>query len=100
MKPEPLKAGCAREIAGLSALPRADLVERWIELHGSAPLKTMTKDLFIRGIAYEIQVQQHGGLAQAEKRALAALARGKGKPNPGGNQGWHAPLSVLAGCHP
>ncbi len=83
MKPEPLKAGCAREIAGLSALPRAGLVERWIELHGSAPLKTMTKDLLARGIAYEMQIQQRGGLAPAEKRALATLARGKGNPNPG-----------------
>ncbi len=83
MTPEKLTTDCAREIAGLSALPRADLVEHWIELHGSAPLKTMTKDLFVRGIAYEMQVQQRGGLAQAEKRALAALARGKGNPNPG-----------------
>ncbi len=43
----------------------------------------MTKGLLARGIAYEMQVQQRGGLAPAEKRALAAIARGKGNPNPG-----------------
>ncbi len=50
MTPEKLTTDCAREIVDLSALPRADLVERWIDFHGSAPLKTMTKDLFVRGI--------------------------------------------------
>ncbi len=83
MTPEKLTTDCAREIAGLSALPRADLVERWIELHGSAPLKTMTKDLFVRGIAYEMQVRQIGGLTPAEKKALGALAQGRTDPSPG-----------------
>ncbi len=83
MKPEPLNAGCAREIAGLSGLSRADLVERWIELHGSPPIKTMTKGLLARGIAYEMQVRQIGGLAPAEKRAFAALAQGRTNPSPG-----------------
>ena len=66
----------ANEITGLCGLTRADLIERWIEIHGSAPNKTMTKDLLVRGIAYAIQEQQHGGLTRGEKKALAALAQG------------------------
>ncbi len=83
MKPKPLNAGCAREIAGLCGLSRADLVERWIEFHGSAPPKTLTKDLLVRGIAYEMQVRQAGGLTSAEKKALGALAQGGTNPSPG-----------------
>ena len=83
MKPEPLTAGCAREIAGLCGLSRADLVERWAGLHGSPPLKTMTQDLLARGIAYEMQVRQLGGLTAAERKALGALAQGRSNPSPG-----------------
>ncbi len=83
MKPEPLTAGCAREIAGLCDLSRADLVERWVGLHGSPPIKTMTEGLLARGIAYEIQIRQLGGLTPPERKALGALARGRSNPSPG-----------------
>ncbi len=83
MKPKPLNAGCAREIAGLCGLSRADLIERWVGLHGSLPIKTMTEDLLVRGIAYELQVRQIGGLTPAEKKALGALAQGRTNPSPG-----------------
>ncbi len=83
MKPGPLNAGCAREIAGLCGLSRADLIERWVELHGSPPIKTMTKGLLARGIAHEMQVRQAGGLTSAEKKALGALAQGGTNPSPG-----------------
>ena len=83
MKPEPLNAGCARAIAGLCGLSRADLVERWIGLHGSPPIETMTEGLLARGIAYEMQVRQIGGLTPAERKALGALPRGKTNPSPG-----------------
>ena len=83
MKPEPLTAGGAREIAGLCGLSRADLVERWAGLHGSPPIKTMTQDLLARGIASEMQVRQIGGLTPAERKALGALARGRSNPSPG-----------------
>ena len=83
MKPEPLTAGCAREIAGLCGLSRADLVERWVGLHGSPPIKTMTEGLLARVIAYELQVRQLGGLTPAERKALGALARGRTNPSPG-----------------
>ncbi len=57
MKPEPLNAGCTREIAGLCGLSRADLIEHWVGLHGSPPIETMTEGLLARGIAYELQVR-------------------------------------------
>ncbi len=83
MKPEPLNTGCAREITGLCSLSRADLVERWVGLHGSPPIETMTKGLLARGIAYAMQVRQLGGLTPAEKKALGALAQGRTNPSPG-----------------
>ncbi len=83
MKPEPLNAGCAREIAGLCGLSRADLVERWVGLHGSPPMKTMTEGLLARGIAHEMQVRQIGGLTPAERKVLGALAQGRTSPGPG-----------------
>ncbi len=82
MKPEPLTAGCAREIAGLCGLARAELVARWVELHGSPPHKTLTDGLLARGIAYEMQVRQLGSLTPAESKALGALARGRANPSP------------------
>ncbi len=83
MIPEPLTAGCAREVAGLRGLSRGDLVERWVELHGAPHLQTMTEGLLARGIAYELQVRQIGGLTPAEKKALGALAQGRSNPSPG-----------------
>ena len=83
MKPEPLNAGCAREIAGLCGLSRADLIERWVGLHGSPPIETMTEGLLARGIAYEMQVRQLGGLTPPERKALGALAQGRSNPSPG-----------------
>ena len=76
-------ASCrAHEITRLNDLPPASLIERWVELHGSTPLKTMTKDLLVRGIAYEMQAQQIGGLTPAEKKGLVAFALGGRNPNP------------------
>ena len=83
MKPEPSNTGRAREIAGLCGLSRADLVERWVGLHGSPPIETMTEGLLARGIAYEMQVRQLGGLTPAERKALGAFAQGRSNPSPG-----------------
>ena len=73
----------SENIAELYGLSRADLIGRWIEIIGSTPNKTMTKDLLVRGIAYAMQEQLHGGLTRAEKKALAAMARGNAAPTPG-----------------
>ena len=65
-----------REIAGLADLSRDELLEQWTCLIGAEPPKRLTKDLLVRGIAYEIQAQELGGLTAAEKKELAALATG------------------------
>ncbi len=43
----------------------------------------MTEGLLARGIAYEMQVRQIGGLTPAERKALGALAQGRSNPSPG-----------------
>ena len=69
--------GClAREIVGLTELSRDALVDRWIAFYDKPPLRTRTKDLLVRAIAYEIQVEALGGLLATEKRALSAVADG------------------------
>ncbi len=42
----------------------------------------MTEGLLARGIAYEMQVRQIGGLTPSERKALGALARGRSNPSP------------------
>ena len=59
-----------QEIAELVDLPRDQMVARWIELHGSAPPNTLTPNLLVRGISYEIQVRELGGLNAVERKAL------------------------------
>jgi len=71
------------KIARLHGLSRADLIEGWTEVHGSAPNKTITEDLLVRGIAYAIQEQLLGGLTRIEKKALDALALSQAAPTPG-----------------
>lgn len=77
MMSETLPEGTAGEIGRLVELPREALVERWIGVYGKPPLKTLTKDLLVRAIAYEMQVRDLGGVTPAEKKALMALAEGK-----------------------
>ncbi len=43
----------------------------------------MTEGPLVRGIAYEMQARQLGGLTPAERKALGALARGRPNPSPG-----------------
>ncbi len=52
------------------------------ELADSDGVRTMTEGLLARGIAYEMQVRNLGGLTPAEKKALNALARGRLSPSP------------------
>lgn len=75
---------CTAWIVNLRGLPRADLIRRWAALHGSSPPRTLTMDLLVRGIAYEVQVRRQGGLTAPEKKALAALAEGKTATGTGG----------------
>lgn len=60
----------------LSALGREDLSKAWRTLHGKAPPPRMSQVFMRRVLAYEIQVQRHGGLPKA---TLKELARKDGK---------------------
>lgn len=71
-----------QEIAGLDALSREALVERWVSLFTTSPPKRLTLDLLVRGIAYEIQAQDQGGLKVSERKALMTLAAGRDDPAP------------------
>ena len=66
-----------REIDRLADLPRGALVEKWQDIFVREPPKRLTKDLLVRGIAYEIQAEALGGFTYAEKKDLTALAAGQ-----------------------
>jgi hypothetical protein len=72
MVSETLPKGVAREIAELPDLPRDALVERWIEFYGIPPIKTLTKDLLVRAIAYERAASQ-----QPRRKHSWPLLRGR-----------------------
>ncbi len=65
----------AGSIAGLDALTRAELGERFEELFGRTAPKGMSRPLLLRVVAYRIQEDNIGGPNRALKRRLAKLAR-------------------------
>lgn len=68
-------ADTADSIAALSGLPTAELRDRWRTGYRKAPPPCLSRDLLIRGIAYQLQAQARGGLSPATKRELRSLAR-------------------------
>ena len=46
-------------IASLADLSRTELIACWHEYHGTAPPKTITQNLFVRGIAYDLYPDEH-----------------------------------------
>jgi hypothetical protein len=64
------------EVAVLGGLPLADLRERWRQLFGNPPPKSLRRELLIRACAHQIQVRAFGGLSAATKRRLRAAAEG------------------------
>lgn len=77
-------AELARAIEGLAALDRPALEAAWRRLHGRAPPKRLGRDLLIRVVAYQLQVETLGGLSPAARRRLQgiALAVCGGRPVP------------------
>ena len=62
-------------VATLETLSKDDLKDRWTKLYGAVPPKRIGRDLLIRGVAYRIQEQAHGGPCRALKRRLRALVK-------------------------
>jgi hypothetical protein len=79
---EDLTAGCRAEtdiegrIIALEALTTADLQIEWRRLYRTMPPIRLSRDLLIRGIAYRVQEQAHGGLSLGTKRRLRSLSGG------------------------
>jgi hypothetical protein len=63
-------------IIGLEALTTADLQIEWRRLYRATPPTRLSRDLLIRGVAYRVQEQAHGGLSLGTKRRLHTLSEG------------------------
>jgi hypothetical protein len=63
-------------IIALEALTTADLQIEWRRLYRVMPPTRLSRDLLIRGVAYRVQEQAHGGLSLGTKRRLRSLSGG------------------------
>ena len=62
-----------RQLAGLVNRSTEDLRVVWRQLHRTGPPLGISRDLLIRGIAHQLQVQSYGGVSRARRR-LQSLA--------------------------
>lgn len=65
----------AERLAALADLDPVALRAEWRRLYRSHPPKRINRDLLIRAIAFKLQEQRHGGLSNATKRRLRAIAQ-------------------------
>ena len=56
------------------------LRDAWRRHYRVPPPRRLSRDLLMRGIAYKLQEQVHGGLSKAARRRLRALARPSPRP--------------------
>jgi hypothetical protein len=61
-------------IAQLCECSLDELRDRWGSLYGMVPTPRISRDLLIRGIAYRIQEEAHGGLGKSSRRQVLKLA--------------------------
>ena len=71
--------GVDTRITALDTLTTADLRIEWRRLYRATPPTRLSRDLLIRGVAYKIQEQEHGGLGHGTRRRLRSLAEGADK---------------------
>ena len=62
-------------IAALGAIQLPTLRDEWWRLYQTPPPRRLSRDLLIRGIAYKLQENAHGGLSKATQRRLRTLAK-------------------------
>jgi Protein of unknown function (DUF2924) len=67
-------AGSDCEIAGLVDRSTEELRRAWRTLHHAGPPLGLSRDLIIRGLAYELQQRARGGPSRALQRRLRVLA--------------------------
>jgi hypothetical protein len=63
----------------LQGLGLAALRQQWAELFGVAPVTRTSRDVLIRGIAWRLQEDVHGGLSKSTRRRLVQLAADLGQ---------------------
>lgn len=63
----------AGDLSELHSLVTDVLRQRWTELYGITPAPRISRDLLVRGVAYRIQEEMHGGLGKARPRQLQRL---------------------------
>ena len=76
MTGDPAAAVITAKIGCLTGLPREELVEKWIKIHGHPPPKGVKRGLLERACAYQLQAKRFGGLKPATHKALLAIAQG------------------------
>ncbi|MGC4026321.1 MAG: DUF2924 domain-containing protein [Mesorhizobium sp.] len=59
-----------QEVAGIGALSRIELVERWIKAHGTPPPKGIKRPLLELSAAWHLQARRLGGLAASTRKLL------------------------------
>ena len=67
------------QITALDTLTTTDLQIEWRRLYLAAPPNRLSRDLLLRGIAYELQEQVHGGLSPDIQRRLRSLVESTDK---------------------
>src|SRR5690606_32568231 len=61
------------EVAALGGLTLSELRERWRELFGAPPPKSLRRAFLVKACAYQIQVRAHGGLSGRTRRKLRRI---------------------------
>ena len=69
------RSGSPDELAALVNLETNLLRLRWAELFGAEPIRRISRELLIRGIAYRLQEKAEGGPAKKTLRQLDRLAK-------------------------
>jgi Protein of unknown function (DUF2924) len=67
-------------IIALDALATDQLRIEWQMLYRATPPTRLSRDLLMRGVAYKIQEQTHGGLSLRSRRVLRSFAGGSDEP--------------------
>lgn len=69
------------DVIALDALDREECIEVWRKQFGREPPKYVSVQLMCRALAYELQVEAHGGHSPAVRRALERSLNDGRKPN-------------------
>ncbi len=64
----------ASDVKDLAGLNTDVLRQQWSEFYGTAPVPRISRDVLIRGIAFRIQEEAHGGLGKSCRRQLHRMA--------------------------